>query len=367
MENLTHTLLGLALAKAGLERATPLATTTLVIASNLPDVDVLAQLHNGTFSYLDYHRGFTHSFVGLALLAVALTFVLTYADRRFRMRRDHRLRPMRPMRIFWLAYLGGLGHTFMDFTNAYGVRPLLPFSSRWFYGDIAFVADPWIWLILGAAVVWLTATDGARTLFWMVIGIALALVMALALRNPSDMLPPVPMIARIVWFVGLGVIIIGGLLRFGQQGEKLARVALLMLALYYGGMWMAHQSALRHAANSPPVLGIRPVAAWPTPADPTLWQAVAATDEAIYTRLVRLPNQSGEWREIPVLEPKFIDALRRSPDAQTFLDFARFYTATVEEREGGYTIIVRDLRFDLQMRARLDQDLNVLSTEAHWF
>lgn len=367
MENLTHTLLGLALAKAGLERATPLATTTLVIASNLPDVDVLAQFNNGTFSYLEYHRGFTHSLVGLALLAVALTFVLTYADRRFRLRRDHRLRPMRPLRIFWLAYLGGLGHTFMDFTNAYGVRPLLPFSSRWFYGDIVVVADPWIWLILGAAVVWLTATDGARTLFWLVIGVALSLIMALALRHPSEMLPPVPMIARIIWFVGLGGIIIGGLMRFGHQGEKLARFALLTLALYYGGMWMAHQSALRHAANSPPAAGVKPVAAWPTPADPTLWQAVATTDDAIYTRLVRLPNQPGEWREMPVLEPKFVEALRHSPDAQTFLDFARFYTATVAEHEDGYTITVRDLRFDLQLHAVLDHDLNVLSTEAHWF
>jgi len=180
-------------------------------------------------------------------------------------------------------------------------------------------------------------------------------------------MPPVPMIARVIWFVGLAGVIIGGLMRFGQQGEKLARFALLTLALYYGGMWMAHQSALRHAANSPPAPGVSRLAAWPTPADPTLWQAVAETDEAIYTRLVRLPNQPGEWRELPVLEPKFDEALRRSPDAQTFLNFSRFHTATVETREGGYTVTVRDLRFDLQMRALLDQDLNVQSTEAHWF
>ncbi|HXU09913.1 MAG TPA: metal-dependent hydrolase, partial [Blastocatellia bacterium] len=66
MDNLTHTLLGLSIAKAGLERATPLATTTLVISSNLPDVDVLGRLRGGTLGYLEYHRGFTHGFVGLA-------------------------------------------------------------------------------------------------------------------------------------------------------------------------------------------------------------------------------------------------------------------------------------------------------------
>src|ERR1044071_8487866 len=104
MENLAHTLLGLSLAKAGLERATPLATTALVISSNLPDVDVISRI-NGNVSYLEYHRGFTHGFVGLALLAAALTIVLVFVDRRFRLRRDLFRRPLRPMRIFWLACL----------------------------------------------------------------------------------------------------------------------------------------------------------------------------------------------------------------------------------------------------------------------
>src|SRR5215470_10648263 len=185
MENLTHTLLGLSMAKAGLERVTPLGTTTLVISSNLPDIDTVMSL-GGPVSGLEHHRGFTHSFMGLAALAVALTLLLLYLDRKFRLRRDHRRRPLRPMRILGLAYLGGAAHLFMDFTNNYGVRPLLPFSSRWFYGDLIFVADPWIWLILGSAVVWLTATNSARSFFWLLVGIILSLVVALALRNASE-------------------------------------------------------------------------------------------------------------------------------------------------------------------------------------
>src|SRR5918911_1721036 len=177
MENFAHTLLGLSFAKAGLERATPLATTALVVSSNLPDIDVLPRtLLGDTSAYLEYHRGFTHSFLGLALLAVILTLLLTWIDRRFRLRRDHRRRPMRPLRLFWIAYLGGLGHTFMDFTNNYGVRPLLPFSPRWAYGDIVFVVDPWIWLILGSTVAWLTTTNSGRALFWLAVGIILALM-----------------------------------------------------------------------------------------------------------------------------------------------------------------------------------------------
>lgn len=367
MENFAHTLLGLSLAKAGLERATPLATTALVIASNLPDIDVLMRVGGDTSSYLEYHRGFTHSFVGLALLALIITVVLTLIDRRFRLRRDHRRRPMRPLRLFWIAYLGGLGHTFMDFTNNYGVRPLLPFNPRWFYGDIVFVVDPWIWLILGSTVVWLTTTNSGRALFWLVVGVALALIMTLALQTPSNGLPPLPLTIRAIWFAGLLVILIGALLRWGQQGERLARYSLLVLAIYYGGMWMAHQSALKQAANPPPADSVRQIAAWPTPANPTLWQAAAINDEAAFARNVRLTIREGEWLRQPALDPKFIDALRQSPDGRVFLDFARFYSASVDESGDGYVITLRDLRFDLRLRAELDQDLNVRAAETRWF
>ncbi|HEX8089980.1 MAG TPA: metal-dependent hydrolase [Blastocatellia bacterium] len=367
MENLAHTLLGISLAKAGLERATPLATTALVISSNLPDVDVLMRFGDGTADYLKYHRGFTHGFVGLAGLAVALALVLTYLDRKFRLRRDHRRRPVRPLRIFWIAYLGGLGHAFMDFTNNYGVRPLSPFSNRWFYGDIAFVVDPWIWLILGSAVVWLTTTDSARALLWLVIGIILALVVALALRNPSEALAAIPALARVTWFVGLAVIILGALLGWGRGGEKLARYSLLFLGLYYGGMWMAHQSALRQAANASPADGAASMAAWPTPANPVLWQSVATTDQFAYMRYVNLTDKQGDWQELSRLDPKFVEALRQCDEARKFLDFARFSAAAVEDREDGYTVTVRDLRFNLRLRAELDRDLGVTSTEVRWF
>src|SRR5205085_5047829 len=294
MENFAHTLLGLSLAKAGLEHATPLATTALVVASNLPDVDVLMRVGGDTSAYLEYHRGFTHSFVGLALLALIITVVLTLIDRRFRLRRDHRRRPMRPLRLFWIAYLGGLGHTFMDFTNNYGVRPLLPFSPRWFYGDLVFVVDPWVWLILGSAVVWLTTTSRGRGFVWLLVGVALSLVMALALHQSGNGLPALPTVVRVVWFVGLLVVVVGTLLGWGRYGERLARYSLMAMAGYYGGMWMAHQSALRQAASAPPAEGVRRLAAWPTPANPALWQAAAVSDEAAFLRPVHLRTHEGQ-------------------------------------------------------------------------
>jgi len=369
MENLAHTLLGLSFAKAGLERATPLATTALVISSNLPDVDVLTRIEGGTASYLEYHRGFTHGFVGLAILAAVLTLALMFVDRRFRLRRDPFRRPLRPVRIFLLAYLGGLGHTFMDFTNVYGVHPLRPFSGRWFYGDLAFVVDPWIWLILGSAVVWLTTTDAARTFLWFVIGVIAALVVGLALRHPYDsQMLTVPTAARVIWFVGLAIIVAGTLFRWRSAGDRLARYALFVLALYYSGMWMAHGSAMKEAQNSLKVGGVVSMAVWPTPANPLLWQAAAKTTDAIYTRNIDLSNRQEQWSEQPALDAKLADALRRSNEGRVFLDFMRYGSASVEEKADGTTVVaLRDLRFDLRMRAELDRDLNVTSTEVRWF
>ena len=371
MENVTHTLFGLCLAKAGLERTTPLATATLLISSNLPDIDVTMRLR-GPLSNLEYHRGITHSFVGLAVLAALFTLFLTIVDRRYRTRRDPFRRPIRPPSVFLLSCLGGLGHLFMDFTNSYGVRPLLPFSDRWFYGDLTFVADPWIWLILGSAAVWLTAKNLARSLVWMAIGTGLALLVAVAFRSPSESLMaipplPIPTFVRGIWFIGLAAVVLGALLKWGRAGPKVARYSLVFLALYYCGMWTAKQSALVQARNSLPASGAISVAVWPEPGNPLHWQSVAAYPDSLLARHITVGRQGDGWQEMPALDARFADALRQTREGKVFLDFARYVSATVEEREDGYTVWLRDLRLPVQMSVRLNADLVVQSTDLRWF
>lgn len=368
MENLAHTLFGITLAKAGLERATPLATTALVISSNLPDIDVVSRLRGGAVSYIAYHRGFTHSFLGVVLLATLLTFILVYVDRRFRLRRDLFRRPVRPVRLFLLSLLGGLGHLLMDWTNVYGVRPLLPFRTKWFYGDLAFIADPWIWLILGSSVVWLTARSGPRIFLWLLIGAGLSLLMATALREPTADFPyTVPRLARIIWFGGLAIILAGSLFRWGRGGEKVARYSLLLLVIYYGGLWMARADAIEWARESLPVRESGPVFAWPVPANPLNWMAVTTADGMIYTRNIDLLNPQGEWAARAMLEYRFIEALSQSDQARAFLNFARYAAADVKEDESGFDIALTDIRFNLRLQARLDRDLAVQSAEVRWF
>jgi inner membrane protein len=135
----------MALSRAGLNQRTALATSTLVIANNLPDVDV-AVFATNTLA-MSFRRGWTHGVLAQAVLPIALTGAMMLYDRyRAKQGPDD---VARPVQILLLSYLGVLLHVFMDFTNSYGVRLLMPFSDRWFYGDALYIVDPWLYLALG--------------------------------------------------------------------------------------------------------------------------------------------------------------------------------------------------------------------------
>jgi hypothetical protein len=70
---------------------------------------------------------------------------------------------------------------------------------------------------------------------------------------------------------------------------------------------------------------------------------------------------------MPALDYRFTEALRRAEPSRKFLEFVRYASAQVEEREGGYRITLSDIRFALQMNVVLDSDLTVQSTEVLGF
>jgi len=150
MDNVTHTLVGAALAEAGLRRRTPLAAAALVIGANLPDVDGLAYLLLGPDEALGFRRGWTHGVPAMVAWPFALALGLLAWDRWVRRRRDPAAEPAKALALLGLSALAVLTHSPLDFLNTYGVRFLMPLRDVWHYGDTLFIADPWIWLALGA-------------------------------------------------------------------------------------------------------------------------------------------------------------------------------------------------------------------------
>ncbi|HEU4748921.1 MAG TPA: metal-dependent hydrolase [Gemmatimonadaceae bacterium] len=156
MDNITHTMAGAVLARAGLDRggATPLAGATLMLAANAPDIDVFV-LFLGSYAGLALRRGWTHGPVALVLLPLALTAVMLAWDR-FVRRRGSRAASRAPVTAgatLLIAFIGVVSHPMLDWLNTYGVRLMMPFSRDWFYGDAVFIIDPWMWLMFIAALV----------------------------------------------------------------------------------------------------------------------------------------------------------------------------------------------------------------------
>jgi inner membrane protein len=133
--------------RAGLNRKTALATATLTLAAEAADLDVLSRFGGSAFG-LNHHRGFTHSFLGVPIVAAAVVgFVYLLWRLRGRKTRNPNLPPRWGL-LFAFACLAGLSHVLLDFTNNYGVRPFWPFSERWYSWDIVFIVDPILLVVL---------------------------------------------------------------------------------------------------------------------------------------------------------------------------------------------------------------------------
>lgn len=147
MDNLTHSLTGLALARAGLKKYSPHGTLLMIVAANLPDIDMVNWLR-GPLKNFEFHRGYTHSLLCLPLVALGAVMVTALV-------RWKRL----PWLAAWaIACIGVASHLLLDWSMSYGVRLLLPFSSRWLYLDLFSLVD---WVVLGVLVVaWLGPTLG---------------------------------------------------------------------------------------------------------------------------------------------------------------------------------------------------------------
>jgi inner membrane protein len=147
MEPVTHFLVGATMGRAGLNRKTALATATLTLAAEAADLDVFSRFGGSAYA-LNHHRGFTHSFLGIPLVAaVVVAFIYLLWRLGGRKTRNPNLPPRWGL-LFAYACLAGVSHILLDFTNNYGVRPFWPFSERWISWDIVFIADPVLLVVL---------------------------------------------------------------------------------------------------------------------------------------------------------------------------------------------------------------------------
>lgn len=153
MDNLTHSLAGWALGQAGLKTETRKGLAALILAANMPDIDVF-------FGWVPWeplamHRGFTHGLVGGIVVMPPILAGLLWLLDRWQLSRGVTFRSGLEMRWRWLValcYIGAITHPLLDVLTTYSVQLLSPFSTLWFHSDGLFIIDIWIWLLLGCAI-----------------------------------------------------------------------------------------------------------------------------------------------------------------------------------------------------------------------
>jgi inner membrane protein len=338
MDNLAHTFVGLVAAKAGLERASPCATTVCVIAANAPDADILATV-KGRWFYLENHRGITHSIVGVIALAVLIPLVFYAVEKLIAHWRNVPAR-IRLRGLMLASLIASATHPLLDWTNNYGVRPFLPWSGKWYYGDLVFIVDPWLWLVLGGAAFLATATTRWRAALWSTLAVLLTFVIVFVRAD-------VPTLARALWLAGIVFFFVAYRLRFSARfGRLVPALALAFVPAYWCALAFAHTLAMKDAQAITSDLAAqnkettRRIVAMPSLGNPARWRIVGETDRADYVLQLSLmddvqrrdnANSSSEtagvkrFEKLQGTDAQRIEQLTREDErAHIFLNFARF-------------------------------------------
>jgi inner membrane protein len=302
MDPICHTLVGAALASTGLERKTRFGRATLILGANLPDVDVISYAWGETAA-LEFRRGITHGVLALIVLPFLLTGAMMLAGRLPRRRRGSAAASANLKWLLALSVISTLSHPALDFLNVYGVRWLMPFDGTWFYGDVLYIADPWMWSIL-----------------------AVALIAARWRRNrdvPRVFVRPacVGLLAAFAYVIAMAA------------GESISRRVV--------------ETSLSGAAI--PRLMIAPV-----PVDP-FQRTVVIDGESAYrlgvVKLLPLPHFFLDERRIPKGEGAAARLAASTGDGQTFLRWARFPFFEIDDSKADPAVYIIDARYTLDRNA----------------
>ncbi len=342
MEPVTHFLFGAAMGRAGLNRKTALATATLTLGAEAADLDVLSRFGGSAFA-LNHHRGFTHSFLGVPLVAaVVVGFVYFLWRLRGRKTRNPNLPPRWGL-LFAYACLAGLSHILLDFTTSYGVRPFWPFSERWISWDIVFIVEPVLLVVLILGLI-------LPTLF-------LLINEEIGARNQGPHAKP--------------------------PGRLAATLALLAVFAYWGLCDYEHRRAVAalQSRNYQGADAIR-VSAYPYMTNPFRWHGVVETPAFFATMDVDSlapevdPEARMQIRYKPEETPVNL-AAKKTYLGRVYLSWAQYPLIETEQLENdpadnthaAYVVRFRDLRYDypgrnsratLGARVFLTRDLQVV-------
>jgi inner membrane protein len=356
VDTITHSLFGFIIAKSAGNTASRFTIPTCILAANAPDIDIVVWPFWGLYPYIHHHRGITHSLIGilgLGLLIPAMFWLLKYIVSWIR-------KTSIDFNIIFLvrmSLIASASHLVLDWTNNYGIRPWLPWDSSWYFGDLIFIIDPWLWLIFGSSAFLLSSTSKLIKWSWLFGAILIAGFLILTsfkgtIRSPK--------LVPFLWITGMILVtIIQHKVRVKEWRRTIAVGSFITFIIYLIVLSIVHHMAFKQSkfiANSLAHNNgehIERIVVQPMFANPTDWECLAETNQATYRFKVSL-NKSSQLNTDPIIQYKkpvgsiaaIVNQASENWRAKIFLGFARFPVVVVNETlEGKYLVEFADLRF----------------------
>jgi len=302
---------GWALGQAGLKTTTRKGLAALILAANMPDIDVF--FGNAPWDPLAIHRGFTHGLVGGVLVMPPILASLLWLLDRWQVGRGSQFKSglqMRFGRLVLLCYLGALTHPMLDVLTTYSVQLLSPFSNRWYHADGLFIIDLWVWLML-------------------------ALGIGISKQREQK----------------------------GRPWHLPAQIAIVAVVTYIGANLLITQRANAEVYNW---AGDRPVQAlFASPPPVFFWQRGLVWREGeCYRRSEYRPFGGGldpvsECQPTNMADPIVRETIRRDPRLQKFLKWSILPQADVVRTKCSVTVFIGDARYGEGRRSRLARETTV--------
>jgi membrane-bound metal-dependent hydrolase YbcI (DUF457 family) len=137
MDPITHGITGALLGKAYFsKRDGRVSIFAATLGAVFPDIDVIAEaISRDPLAIIKYHRGITHSFLGLPFFAMALAWLTRWLARLCKFESPS-------WAILTLIYgVGIASHILLDGMTSFGTRMWTPFSQRRVAWDLLFIID----------------------------------------------------------------------------------------------------------------------------------------------------------------------------------------------------------------------------------
>ncbi|MCJ2185316.1 metal-dependent hydrolase [Novosphingobium beihaiensis] len=300
MDNLTHSLVGWALAETGLKRRTRKGLAACVLAANMPDIDVFFGW--APWPPLAMHRGFTHGLIGGVLLMPPLLAGLLWLLDRWQVRRGVAFPSGLAMHFGWLlalCYLGAITHPLLDWQNTYAIQLLSPASTHWFHADGLFIVSPYLLAMLGAGV-WLSRRRAKQA-------------------RPRAGRPALAALGSAVVFIALNM-------------------GISALA------WRAPHSGAPHADPERVFAGPQPLAFWRRE---VVWRQGGMVRFGTYDPLRSLFSLTGYGDPVPdnMADPHVRRAAHATAEIRKFLAWSQMPLARIAEERCRITVTFTDARF----------------------